>query len=463
LLGVFAGAVIALGSVACGGGDGDAPATPGASETAAPSGSATTTPTAVGGVTFLDVPTVELTAGRSELPADLALIVVRDGELRRFHRAPDGSLEERLLFDPFAYSSTRLLTYTGIQASGPMLPPGLLVITACSTGECPALGAASEDALATVFESVDGGGSWHETEEIDGVARVVTGGATSGEFVLQRLARDGDSRTGQFEFWPSGQVLDPPENRAAGSDPAALPDGRLLWWQPGGDLVDSSGNRVLALGEQLTGGSVARGLAVLPNSDGNQLLVTWQENPPEGTDGPLRWSVYTATGDGFELARTMEPIWVGVPVRWLSGTTVLTTAELDFAALGEADAGPERPRLPVVVDVVSGTATAIDVPGGTLGEGWAIAAQFGPFAEINAGEGDCLNLRTEASTEGTVLDCIAHGALVERLSPLDGEWVNVRTSDGRTGWVSGEFVRQQDSVPASAGTATATATGAAGN
>jgi SH3-like domain-containing protein len=69
-----------------------------------------------------------------------------------------------------------------------------------------------------------------------------------------------------------------------------------------------------------------------------------------------------------------------------------------------------------------------------------VAVQVGPFAEINAGEGDCLNLRTEASTEGRALACIAHGALVERLSPLDGEWVQVRTADGRAGWVSGEWV-----------------------
>jgi len=59
-----------------------------------------------------------------------------------------------------------------------------------------------------------------------------------------------------------------------------------------------------------------------------------------------------------------------------------------------------------------------------------------------------------------VMDCIAHGALVERLSPLDGEWVSVHTPEDRTGWVSGEFVRQAGSAPA---VATATATEAAGD
>ena len=80
--------------------------------------------------------------------------------------------------------------------------------------------------------------------------------------------------------------------------------------------------------------------------------------------------------------------------------------------------------------------------------------QRGPFAEIDAGEGDCLNLRTEASLEGRVLRCIAHAALLERLSPLGGEWVNVRTPDGIDGWISSEFVRGGN---ATAPTPTATA------
>lgn len=440
----------------CSFGDGGAEATASTSPTAVASGggSPTSTPTvaatAAADVVFLDARPIEVVPGRAELPSDLALVVVRGGELRRIHRAPNGVIEERLLFDPFAYSSTRLMTFTGIQISGPALRPGQLAITACSTGDCPGLSAASADALATVFRSGDGGVSWTASTELDGVARVISGGGASGELVLQRLAREGDGRTDRFEWWPSGRVIDPPTAWNGEGEPAALPDGRLLWWTADGRLIDADGRAAVDLADELTGGSVAQGIAMLASEDGNRLAVTWQENPPDSRDGPLRWSIYRMANGEYELSDVIEPVWPGVPVAWLSDHELLSTAELDWTTLGEPASESVWPRLPVILDIVAGTATAIGVPGNTLGEGWAVAMQHGPFAEINAGEGDCLNLRAAPALDGGILRCLAHGALLERLSPLDGEWVNVRTSDGVDGWVSGEFVRQVSEVAATA-------------
>jgi hypothetical protein len=410
-------------------------------------------------VAFTNARPLEVVAGRAALPRELALVVVRGGELRRIAVPPGGGIEERLLFDPFAYSSTRLLTYLSLDATGLGLPPGQLVITACSTGDCPGLGTASEDALASVFESLDGGASWSAGSELNGVARVVSGGGVNGEALLQRLAREGDGRTGRFEWWSSGRVIDPPTAWDGMTEPAVLPDGRDVWWTSDGRLVDADGRTLIDLERELDGGSEARGIAVLASSTGERLVATWQEHAPGEAAGPWRWSVYTVIGDRYVLSDILEDPFKAVPVAWLSETTFLTTADLDWEALGEPASDAAMPRLPVVVDVLEGTATALEVPGNTLGDGWAVAAQIGTFAEIEVGAGDCLNLRTAPSLDSGVLRCIAHAALVERLTPL-GNWVHVRTSDGVEGWVSGKFVRggPRDAMPTPTATAAATAT-----
>lgn len=426
-----------------------------ATPTSAPTSTVTSTATPQADVAFTNARPIELVAGRADLPSDLALIVVRGGELRRIAVPAGGGIEERLLFDPFAYSSTRLLTYMNVHTTGPALPSGQLVITACSSGDCPGLGTASEDALASVFESLDGGASWSAGSELNGVARVVSGGGVNAEALLERLPREGDGRTGRYEWWSSGRVIDPPTAWDGVTEPAVLPDGRDVWWTSDGRLVDADGRTLIDLEQELDGGSEARGIAVLARSDGAQLAVTWQEHAPGSADGPWRWSVYTVIGDRYVLSDILDAPFDAVPVAWLSDSTFLVTADLEWEALGEPASDAARPRLPVLIDVLDGTATALEVPGNTLGDGWAVAAQLGPFAEIAVGAGDCLNLRTAPSLDSGVLRCIADAALVERLTPL-GSWVHVRTSDGVEGWVSGEFVRggPRDATPAPTATAT---------
>jgi hypothetical protein len=448
---LFFGTVVALfglGASACslggGGADSTASATPTAGATEVPaSSSATGTPTVVAGdVVFLDARPLAITPGRAELPSELALVVQRNGELWRIHRAPDGTVEERLLFDPFAYSGTRLITYWNIGHLGPALPPGQLVIAACTEGECPGQGTFSEDAVVSFFRSGDGGASWTVSEPLDGAALIATASELD-SFVLQRRAREGDSRTGRFESWPDGQVIDPPT--AATADRGAfLLDRLLVWWTTDGRLIDADGNARLALGDGLRGGSVGRGIAVLANADASRLAVTWDETSPDETSGVRRWSIYDLEPNGrYRAAEILDAPFPMIPVAWLADGSLLLSGDFDWADLGEVapTSGASSPRLPVILDVSAGTLTAVDIPGGTLGSGWAVAMQQGPFVEIDAGEGDCLNLRTEPSLDGGALRCIAHATLLERLSPLDGEWVNVRTSDGVTGWVSGEFVR----------------------
>ena len=399
-----------------------------------------TTPTAE--VAFFNARPIEVVVGRIELPSDLALNIARDGELRRVHRLASGELETRLLFDPFAYSSTRMLAYQGLLLSGPALPAGQLAISACSSGECPGIGTASEDARATVFRSIDGGVTWSAGTELDGIARVV-GSDGGSELLMQRLPREGDARTDRLEWWPSGRVVDAPVARSPGRSAVTLNDGRIGWWTSDGDaLVDADGGTLLDLDAELSGGSIGRGVGVLPNADGSRLVVTWVEQSPDGSTEAWRWSVYDLQNGRYEATDILEAPFQRLPAAWLSESTLLLSGDLTWDALGEEAVTPELPRLPVILDVVEGTATAIEVPGGTLGDGWVVAAQRGPFAEINAGAGDCLNLRTAPSLDGGVLRCVAHATLLERLTPIEDNWVLVRTSDGVEGWVSGEFVRR---------------------
>ena len=58
---------------------------------------------------------------------------------------------------------------------------------------------------------------------------------------------------------------------------------------------------------------------------------------------------------------------------------------------------------------------------------------------------DCLRVREEANSEGTVLDLLAKG---DQIAVLDeeGEWVKVEFSDGEVGYVSADYVTIDDSI-----------------
>lgn len=58
---------------------------------------------------------------------------------------------------------------------------------------------------------------------------------------------------------------------------------------------------------------------------------------------------------------------------------------------------------------------------------------------------DCLRVRQEADTEGTVLDLLAKGDHIAVLSE-EGDWVKVEFSDGEVGFVSSEYVTIADSI-----------------
>jgi hypothetical protein len=392
---------------------------------------------------------VTVTASREELPGSLAVVIAHENWLERRHRNVSGELTELVLFDPFAYAGTQLLTYQNIHFLGATLPHGQLAVSSCTTGECPGLSEPSEDARSTIFVSPDGGVSWEAGEELDGVF-AIAGGRSAEELLLRRRSTEGAEVEGAFIWWPTRRGEAPPEEWDLEHGPYVLSALSVAWWTSDGRLIESDGSVLLDLNEELSGGATARGVSVLPNADTSRLAVTWVEVRPDDEVERWRWTIYSRDGSGYATDAILDAPFKMIPTAWIDANRLLVNGDLSWDALGESAPAGESGmvRLPLILDIGAATATAIDVTGEPrgIGLGWAVAVQVGPFAEINAGEGDCLNLRTEASTEGRALACIPHGALVERLSPLDGEWVQVRTADGRAGWVSGEWVQGAGSL-----------------
>lgn len=67
----------------------------------------------------------------------------------------------------------------------------------------------------------------------------------------------------------------------------------------------------------------------------------------------------------------------------------------------------------------------------------APAALDGPVLYVT---GDRVNVRAGPSTGDRVVMALGRGAAVQPLGAQDGEWVNIRDADGRTGYVAGRFL-----------------------
>jgi hypothetical protein len=66
-----------------------------------------------------------------------------------------------------------------------------------------------------------------------------------------------------------------------------------------------------------------------------------------------------------------------------------------------------------------------------------VAVADGPVLYVT---GDRVNVRAGPSTGDRVVTALERGTGVQALGPQDGEWVNVRDADGRTGYVAGRFL-----------------------
>lgn len=366
---------------------------------------------------------VEIEQGWFELPVNVAIVIAAENRLVRRHRTIEGTIEERVLLDPEDHGPSTLVTYWNIHHVGPTLRHGQLAVAVCTSGECGEHGGGSEDARASILQSRDGGVTW-QVSELDDLY-LIASATEHDRLLISRLIREGRSNPEHFEWWPSGEEVERPWETKGDFGAHVLRDGTLTWWTRDGRLIDSAGRELLALG----GG--AQGTAVLPEPNGDRLAVTWQQS------GEWRWSIAESSGEGYTLARTFAAPVSMLPTAWLGESRLLVNGDFTEEQLGTRPAA----RLAAVLDFGGATATLLPF-GEDLGFGWAVAAQVGPFAEVNAGEGDCLNIRSGPSLNDEVLECVADGVLLEQLAPPGRRWSEVRAPSATVGWASNEFLAQ---------------------
>lgn len=405
------------------GADDPTPAVP-ASPTATVEGTPTAEPTSAGRLPDAQ----DVVMGEAvPLSGELALIVTA-GE--RIRRDASGVVVTEALFEPWLWGASHAVTYWNIHYLGPTLPPGMLLITACTTADgCGGVEVAPAAARSAVYRSRNGGVTWEADEEFDAVYQVAST-VSFDRALLARLPRGTEHQASHFEWWPGGEIVEPPQGWNSDRLPQVLPGGAVAWWLIDGRLVTTGGVTLVDLREQTDGGA-PRGIAVLPRLEGDRVAVTWEMTTADEPRGRWYWSIYEVVGSTFTHVSTYEAPSAMIPVAWLDPVRFLFNSTLD-------DVG----RLPAVMDLSTGEAAPIDIgPGRELGRGWVVSYQQGPFAMINAGAGDCLNVRQDPQSGALTLGCLAHGMLVQRISPAQDGWMRIRTPAGTEGWASTQYLQ----------------------
>ncbi|MCZ0961416.1 SH3 domain-containing protein [Paracoccus benzoatiresistens] len=126
---------------------------------------------------------------------------------------------------------------------------------------------------------------------------------------------------------------------------------------------------------------------------------------------------------------------------------------LQPAAQQEAPPPPaaaQPPAAPAVVQASTQTPQQVQrFPGPVLrpspehaGEAPAAVATPLPEGPVLYVTGDRVNMRAGPSTGDRVVTALTRGAAVQPLGPTDAEWVNIRDTDGRVGYVASRFLSQ---------------------
>ena len=313
-------------------------------------------------------------------------------------------------------------TIEGIRIS----PGGALMASAvCTRGYCGGLAAASPDARTAIIWSRDGGVSWQELGEFDGVSYTL---AVTPDGVVVGQPRNGEVQG--LHMLPSGRALSLPAG-ADGSWPFVFVrrSGELVWQSGDGRyLLLADGERLADLGR--TGRLYTD--AVIEERPGGRFAVEWSEHPhvylgvwnqagtPERVFSQRFWGVARLGG-------------------WLSPTTLIGTPLSELVRNG-----------PAIYDIERGVASSLPLNNYlpahlTNARNRVMAVIPGPFVRV-FGTGSCLNVRERPETSARVLDCAADSVLLRDLGETREEdgviWLRVATPAGVQGWVSSYFVER---------------------
>ena len=280
LIAISAAAMFTL--AACGGGA-PAPATP--------------SPTAA-----LDAaPTVEMIGGLEvrpliigsevEIPAGVALLIqtgcigcgAPPTGIERVYRDSSGELRRDVLFYLPGAGSDPYISSMAVSQDG-----STIALTVCTRGYCGGDLPATPDARTSLRVSEDGGETWSELAQFDGVyhARAVL----QDEILLSHALETEDGVRSTFELFPSGVAVTPPEEEAR---PISLSDTELAWTTSDGRWLRDDGSILATLGEGYrTGWLPSGGLRRSPS--GGELALTFSRGSL--TDSEFYLAVFGSDG-----------------------------------------------------------------------------------------------------------------------------------------------------------------------
>jgi hypothetical protein len=433
LLGVFAG--VALLAVACGGSDSTPTATPTGNVGAAPSAPATeptattSTPAASPTATPWD-DFVEVVEGEPvPLPDGVVLYyygyVFTEGipadRWLRAHQTEDG-LVIRDLSEGLPAGSNG---YQFISAP----KDGRLFTTICVQGYCGGHADPSADAREETYESLDGGITWHRSNEPPGLVLpdgVFLGGVMSDGTTV---AGTYDSAEQQYDWftWPGRTTVESPVGNAR----AGMRDGQFVWQtvsfdfpSRGGALYDEDGDLVLA--------------EMQPPMDGAYDVQRWWEFDlavwyPFPRDTATTGYLTDIAADG-SLLRTVR--WEGYdirPVGWRDDDHLIV---LRFY--------PEEGSIAqsYILAFETGEMNRIEglQPTEQDRDVYATEVMTGEFAMVDAPD-SCLHVRAETNLDSESLGCFADGVLLKVLGDHGTtDWLPVLAPGGVEGFASTVFL-----------------------
>ena len=410
-----------------------------------------TPPDAIGGVGV-----VPLKIGAEiEMPRDLALIVhtgipgsqSTPESLARVYRDSAGHLRTDTLV---TIQSLGLPTgsqgayFTGFAADEDGSP---IMVEACTSGSCfnGEGGQLSADAESVIFQSTDGGVTWSQLLNLNGVAVLID--LLADGRLIARLTTPGDPSS--YVILPGGDLLTPPGGNMGAANPVVLPNGDVGWrtWDDG---------------------NLLRG-------DGSQWLGNWADPRQIALDLP-----FTLLGHGYSRAivpaRAVSPSGPGsnllvvldsegsLDEAYSVSSYVTVTSWLDLRAgvgnVSEQVSSDSSPaftgNLPALIDFT--TALINPIPNPFIGEPFVggrndvIAVQRGSFARVVNTDNTCLNIHSAPRLDAPILDCSAEGVLLvlgigtgdyPNVVDVDGTpWLSVITPTGADGFASTQYLER---------------------
>ena len=365
--------------------------------------------------------------------------------LRRMYKDADGELriEQLLSIEALEIAPRIAETPQGTRELPPFIT-GLAVapdasemlVSICVDGLCEALPhAGPAEGRVAIFESADGGVTWHELGHDYAPTLSMQGYiAPSVALVLQI---DPDTLRRLYYRFPGFEPLE----HQNGHIPIGSVSGDVIWATKSGPLTYGSGEPVLDLGPDMFAGT-----RTVMYSPYGLAPFTWFWDLP-GFGEPRHFlSLLNPVGGVMETYETSPVSNNMLTAIWLPDGRVAGTMAVDREQILGAPSNYIG-HLPALLGLDSHRYNLIGEP--FLEDDFeperdvVNAVQIGPFARV-IDTGSCLNIRESPGLYSTVLTCAADDVLLRTNGPAyagdDNNWRFVTAPDGTSGWAATTFL-----------------------